>query len=99
MFDLYIEQTNEPAKFHFYKATFKTDFNISFFKPKKDVCDKCAKYKENRNPTDEEITKYNEHINRKNLGNQEREHDRIRYKDDETVEVVTFGLENTVPVT
>lgn len=49
MYRLYLtwcEDTNKPkASIHHYTNIFNTEFNISFFKPKKDQCDHCEKFK------------------------------------------------------
>lgn len=95
MYELYMLTTEEPVKFHMYEHIFKTEFNLSFFKPKKDICDKCSEYTMKKVPTAEEIENYNAHINRKNIGNMERNSDRSRFLNDETVGVVTFDLQNT----
>lgn len=95
MYELYLSVTKEPVKFNIYETIFKTEFNISFFKPKKDICDKCAEHKMRKNPTQEDINIFNEHIHRKNLGNHERNTDRNRYLNNETVGVLTFDLQNT----
>lgn len=95
MYDLYKVTVENPVKFHLYKSIFNREFNISFFKPKKDLCDKCEGYKVNTNPSDEERASHEEHIRRKHIGNQERNRDREAYINDEKVGILTFDLENT----
>ncbi|KAB0793697.1 hypothetical protein PPYR_13317 [Photinus pyralis] len=85
MYDLYRSSTENPVKFHMYSEIFNTEFNISFFKPKKDLCDKCELFKILKEPTEEEIVKQEEHIKRKNIGKQERDRDRKKFIEDDTV--------------
>lgn len=98
MYDLYKTGVEKPVKFHLYKSIFNNEFNISFFKPKKDLCDKCEAFKVNRNPNAAEIEKNEEHLRRKNIGKQERQRDREAYTKDETVGVICFDLENTFSI-
>ncbi|CAG9770054.1 unnamed protein product [Ceutorhynchus assimilis] len=95
MYDLYKTTVENPVKFHLYKSIFNKEYNISFFKPKKDLCDKCEGFKVNRNASTEEKMEYEEHLKRKNIGRQERQRDREAYIDDDTVGIITFDLENT----
>ncbi|XP_052221583.1 uncharacterized protein LOC127838063 isoform X1 [Dreissena polymorpha] len=48
MYDISVEKCNSnnvvPAKLSAYKNIFNTEYNISFNKPKKDLCDYCAEY-------------------------------------------------------
>lgn len=95
MYDMYKSSEENPVRFHLYKKIFNTEFNISFFKPKKDLCDKCEGFKLNKNPTEEQLFAQEEHIKRKNVGSQERARDRIAYSEVEKVGVLTFDLQNT----
>lgn len=95
LYELYVQKAEDPVKYNIYETIFRNEFNISFFKPKKDICAKCTEYQMNKNPTELQRTQYNEHINRKNKGNSERNNDRSRYVNDITVGVVTFDLQNT----
>jgi hypothetical protein len=58
---------------------FNTEFNISFFVPKKDQCDLCERYK---NSNEEEKSKlvqeYEEHLKEKDLARTEKENDKNR---------------------
>ena len=69
-----------------------------FLNQKKDICDKCAVYKQLKEPTPEETEKFNRHIDRRNISNKERASDRSRYLDDEAVGVVVFDLESPFPL-
>ncbi|KAJ8966103.1 hypothetical protein NQ314_003740 [Rhamnusium bicolor] len=63
-----------------------------FFKPKKDLCDKCEAFKVLQNPNEKQLHENEEHIKRKNIGYQERQRDRVRSEDN--VSVVTFDLQH-----
>lgn len=49
-----------PEKASFYKHVFTSEFNIGFYRPKKDQCDYCAEFK---NKNDEEKLKMQDDIN------------------------------------
>ena len=48
MYDLYKEwctiNSHQQQKLHMYKEVFLTEFNLSFFKRKKDTCARCTGY-------------------------------------------------------
>ncbi|KAL4718089.1 hypothetical protein ACJJTC_003948 [Scirpophaga incertulas] len=92
MYTLYVEKCNQPVKEAIYRKVFNEQFNLSFHKPKKDVCDLCSEYKANINPSDDLKKKYEEHLKRKNEGNLERDND--RKAEDANTAVVTFDLQN-----
>lgn len=52
MYNLYIEKCQEvsvvPAKSHLYRNIFNTEFNLDFHVPKKDRCDICMEYDEQK---------------------------------------------------
>lgn len=56
MYSLYVEKYDEPVKENIYRKVFNEKFNLSFHKPKKDVCDLCSEFKANKNP-DSDFTK------------------------------------------
>lgn len=62
-----------------FSRIFNTEFNISFFVPKKDQCDLCERYK---NSNEEEksklIQEYEEHLKEKDLARTEKENDKNR---------------------
>lgn len=62
-----------------FNRIFNTEFNISFFMPKKDQCDLCERFKN----TDEEgkrklAQEYEQHLTEKNLARTEKENDKNR---------------------
>ncbi|KAF2886917.1 hypothetical protein ILUMI_19256 [Ignelater luminosus] len=96
--NLYVMDRDNPVSFQSYSDIFNYEYNISFFKPKKDMCDKCEEHKYNTNPSENQLKDYAGHMKRKELGALERENDRNRYKVDNGTRnegcVVTFDLEN-----
>ncbi|KAK6178325.1 hypothetical protein SNE40_013124 [Patella caerulea] len=65
MYRLYLERceqdSKESVKEHIYRQIFNTEFNLSFFSPKKDRCDKCEEFrmKGRCNVLDEEFIELN----------------------------------------
>lgn len=83
------------AKYEYYANVFNTEFNISFFIPKKDQCDECEAYK---NAVGEEkltLKKgYDEHQKQKKLSRKEKEAD---IKDSAKI-VYIYDLQAVMPV-
>lgn len=48
-----------------YRKVFNNEFNISFHKPKEDVCDKCFLFQRNQTPSEEEKCVYEKHMQEK----------------------------------
>ncbi|CAG9820025.1 unnamed protein product [Phaedon cochleariae] len=98
MYDLYKEKYDNPLPIHTYRHIFNSEFNISFYKPKKDRCDKCEEFKAKKDvATDEEKFEQEEHLRRKEAGYIERNKDRELKKiveDGEQTAVITFDLQN-----
>lgn len=92
MYALYVESVERPQKIHVYRKIFDYEFNIAFHKPKKDVCDKCAEFRLNATPSDEQQLDYNAHISRKETCKKERDKD--RENKDKLTATLTFDLEN-----
>lgn len=76
MYSLYRESTNDPAKECIYRKEFNNAFNLSFYKPKKDQCDRCLTFKAKEIPTSNEIAEFNEHKDDKIFMKTERDLDR-----------------------
>lgn len=99
MYQLYKEhceknQQPDEVKFGTYSKIFNTQYNLSFFKPKKDTCRICEKQK---NMSEEEKAKdehnYQVHIKNKDLARAEKELDKIKALDDPTYKSFTFDLQ------
>lgn len=76
MYRLFVEETNDPVKLSVYRYIFNYEYNLSFFKPKKDRCDKCVAYELLSSPTETQIDDHNLHLQRKSTASCERKKDR-----------------------
>lgn len=76
MYRLYVEENAIPAKFSAYRNIFNYEFNLAFFCPKKDRCDKCMSFETLKSPTKEEEDGQNIHVLRKTNAYVERTKDR-----------------------
>ncbi|CAK1598252.1 unnamed protein product [Parnassius mnemosyne] len=70
-----IEKNIPFVKIHIYRKVFNTEFNISFFVPKKDQCDLCTAYK-NADIKQDLEDKYQTHLKEKNESRLEKEKDK-----------------------
>lgn len=73
MYRLYVEESDDPAKLSVYRQIFNYEFNLSFFKPKKDRCDKCVAYELHPGPDEAQA---DEQTQRKERASYERKKDR-----------------------
>lgn len=81
MYNLYIESTTEnPVSYKKYSEIFNYEYNISFFKPKKDLCDRCQEFEVLKEPTEQQSCEYQAHVQRKNMAKVERDRDRALTK-------------------
>ena len=66
MYDLYLAKCKqdgiEPVTRDKYRKIFNYEFNLGFFRPKKDQCERCIAYRNTRNPTQEDIRNHKEHL-------------------------------------
>lgn len=76
MFELYKEQVEEPASLPIYRNVFNYSFNLSFFKPKKDQCDRCSLFKNEDKPTIKAKADYETHRYEHKMLKAERDADR-----------------------
>lgn len=94
---------NQPGKkvasYRQYADVFNNEHNISFFLPKKDLCDLCVQFE---NSTEEEQLlqrdEYDEHVNRKDLAQGMKEADKAvaRQKTSSKLVVACFDFEKTL---
>lgn len=91
-----IEKKAPYAKYLIYHQIFNHEFNISFFKPKKDQCGVCATY-ENASEADKEHLKdeYEIHLSEKELSRVEKQTD--KGKIDQNYVVACFDLQAVMP--
>lgn len=94
-----IRGTMPSASFDIYYRIFNTEFNLSFFAPKKDQCDLCESYK---NATGEDQIKlkecYEEHLKQKTLSREEKAKDIELVKENGETIVAIYDLQAVMPV-
>lgn len=93
MYRLYCNETENPVKESAYRNIFDFEYNLAFFRPKKDRCDKCVESEMVKNPSDEKLQDYNLHIAKKKKAHAERNKDR-KTNHGAKVGVISFDLEN-----
>lgn len=88
------KQNNQiPGNYVMYSRIFNVEYNISFFKPKKDQCELCAVYENSSFGEKEKIQeKYETHLLEKDLTRLEKENDKLSDK-----EVAVYDLQAVLP--
>lgn len=91
------EDEIEAAEEHTYRRVFKQCFNISFFVPKKDMCELCSIHA-NLSATEQENMKdkFFEHHNEKQLSRNEKEEDKKKVNN--TFVVACYDLQAVLPL-
>lgn len=82
---------------HKYREIFNSEFNLSFYKPKKDQCSVCTKY--NNLTTEEKVDFqeiYSTHIRNKELAQMEKRMDKQKSATDPHFQSVTFDLQSVL---
>jgi hypothetical protein len=90
MYRLYMERCEESERTavseYKYRSIFCEDYNISFFKPKKDQCNICSKYNKANDDTKATLESgYQDHISRKNISSLAKEADKAKSNKDTTL--------------
>lgn len=100
MWLLYCDKCKEsgqtPVKEHVYRQVFCENYNLSFFKPKKDQCSLCTLYERRKaggNLTDAFKDQFEHHQKDKTLAREEKSADKQRAQTDKGVYVATFDLQ------
>lgn len=90
------KEKNEPAaNLMMYSRIFNNEYNISFFVPKKDLCNLCEAYK--NDPDDVELkAKFDEHEREKILSRLAKENDKHLINNEKFI-VSTFDLQAVMP--
>lgn len=98
MYELYVEECSRGNEKYVseitYRRIFGTNYNLSFFKPKKDQCAFCEKFK---NKFVSEID-YHEHLRRRDEANAAKNSDKIRATNDKTFLSATFDLQSVLRI-
>ena len=105
MYKLYTEECKKagrkPVKSKLYRRIFNHNYNLSFFKPKKDQCSVCTLHDEKKNndtETPEMKQKFDGHQKRKEASRKEKARDKERAQKDKSYHVSTFDLEAVLSV-
>nr|CAI5857196.1 unnamed protein product [Callosobruchus analis] len=95
----YCEQSNiKPAPECTYRVIFNTEFNFSFFIPKKDLCDICHRYDEGTAEARSEMEEhYQLHMINKDTGRQLKNIDKEKAKLNSDFCAAVFDLEQVLP--
>lgn len=98
MYSCYVEYCKKnnftPVSETSYRRVFATEFNLSFFVPKKDQCPLCTKYNQGDPEQKSKINKeYTEHIERKKICNTEKAKDKERSEKEPNFLSATFDLQ------
>lgn len=91
MYSLYKQTTQAPLSEWIYRDIFN-EFNISFFKPKKDRCDRCTQFKIEKNPKAEELISFKRHKDEVKFLKAERDTDRSNIDDQHLI--ICFDLQS-----
>lgn len=83
----------ECAKKCMYEKVFSTEFNISFFSPKKDQCCLCESYKNTNDPDEGLKSKYKLHIQQKELSRLEKNNDIKAARESQNILVACYDLQ------
>ena len=96
----YMQENNsgqQVATLRQYRDIFNTEFNISFFKPKKDQCDRCVVYAIATNKEKMELeTEYQQHIQNKKIVRDLKDYDKLQAVEDKTLCVACFDLQKVL---
>jgi hypothetical protein len=99
MYNLYLKHCEEhgvidPVKISMYRRIFCTNFNYSFHKPKKDVCEQCSNYylkKREKRLNEIEETNMTKHLAEKEAMRKTKNDDKKN-----AIPVLSFDLENVI---
>ena len=74
MYELYLKECNanaqKPVTSHKYYQIFNYEFNLGFFRPKKDQCERCTAFKNTKNPSMADIESHEKHLSNKQRARQ-----------------------------
>lgn len=104
MYSLYEEHCKDnliekPATESMYRKIFSEEFNISFFKPKKDLCDLCHAYENSTTEEKEKLEKeYSLHRENRTKARKAKDEDKERALTDQHFIAATFDLQKALPV-
>ena len=85
----------EVCLFPLINVTLST-FNTGFFRPKKDACSRCTRYK-NSEKTSQIEEKQKIHLENKDMARDEKQRDKLRAEKDQTFHAVIGDIEQVAP--
>lgn len=101
MYRLYKELCREtgknPVSEAKYREIFNKEYNLSFFKPKKDLCLLCTNYAKAESKEELEY-EYQEHLQRKTVCQAEKDADKVRSNNDDAFMSVTMDLQAVLQI-
>lgn len=103
MYYLYVEECkkslSKPVSEITYRRIFGSDFNLGFFRPKKDQCLICMRYARGdlKNKPDLELN-YQEHVQRKEASMAEKAKDKERANDEKEFVSASFDLQSILQI-
>lgn len=108
MYELYVEhckQKAEETKIEepvvsqiTYRRIFCQNYNLSFFKPKKDQCIMCNNYSDKQLRDENMKTEFEAHLKRRDEANSAKEAHKQRANNDKTFVSVTFDLQSVLQI-
>ncbi|KAF0749901.1 Uncharacterized protein FWK35_00022965 [Aphis craccivora] len=103
MHELYIQESiekgNEPVSLTTYRTIFSENYNLDFFKPKKDQCLSCEKFKNAEKPIQEDIANnYENHIRRRDESFAAKNLDKERAVLNDNFCSATFDLQSVLQI-
>ncbi|KAB0803299.1 hypothetical protein PPYR_00269 [Photinus pyralis] len=101
MYRLYLEfaktmDVTNVASSRQYRDIFNGEFNLSFFKPKKDQCDLCIRYTDTDKGNPELQEKYDSHITNKNSARSLKDQDKLIALNNKSIIVACFDLQKVL---
>lgn len=100
LYHIYCSKLNEmPVKENVYRKVFCTQYNLSFFRPKKDQCTVCTRFDLADSVRKEQLQEeYDLHINRKDDCNMAKNSDKRRSTTEDHFQTVTFDLQSVLQI-
>lgn len=102
MYNLYKDKmkdmNKEPVKLNVYKNIFVTQYNLSFFHPKKYQCCLCNKYNRATDRDEALENEYKEHIERKDASYKSKDLDKKRSEEDPSHLCITMDLQSLLQI-
>lgn len=93
----YFQNSNDIATLSMYRHIFNTKFNLHFFKPKKDLCGFCEKFKNSSDDQKNELYQvFQNHNKSKVFARDIKENDKLRCETDKTFCAAVFDLEQVL---